>query len=122
VSLQIGDVTRVSGSLGRFWIIDETPPATPTMHEILNEVAGKHRVTVVDLRSDRKGGRIGPARMEAYFRCATETFHSYPAIGRFFRRDHTAVLYGARRHAKRNGLALGDRESVSHRRGRFIGC
>ena len=81
----------------------EAAPATPQlpMAKIAREVAYKYAVTVNDIRSERRAPYLVAARHEVFWRCKTETENSYPAIGKFFRRDHTTVIAGVRKHEAR---------------------
>lgn len=73
---------------------------------IIEEVAAKHNLAVLDLYRDCRAIPLVNARHEAFYRAATETTIPYAAIGRFLNRDHTSVLHGIRRHCKHNGLNL----------------
>ena len=79
----------------------------PSLAHLIKEVAEKYGVTVDDIRSARRTRAIMQPRLEFYYRARTETPYSYPEIGKFCgNRDHTTILTGARRHAKRTGKAL----------------
>jgi hypothetical protein len=75
---------------------------TGQLAAIIAEVAHKHRISVIEIKSRRHEHRIVLARHEAFWRCRNETFFSLPQIGRAFGGfDHTTVLNGCRRHEKR---------------------
>lgn len=70
--------------------------------EIVEEVATKHQLRVVDLCSARRGRELVWARHEAMWRLRNETNMSLPAIGRKLGgRDHTTVLHGIQKHEAR---------------------
>ena len=72
--------------------------------QILKEVAEKHGVTVKDIKSKcRKLCCIRP-RHEAAYRIRMEQGLSFPQIGRVLGfRDHTTILHGIKRYAKKLG-------------------
>lgn len=73
-----------------------------TMREIIEEVALKYGVRVIDMKSSRRTRDLVVPRQEAMYRCAKETMCSLPQIGRAFGgRDHTTVLHSVRMHEKR---------------------
>jgi len=81
-----------------------TPPRTTplTMREIIKQVAGKHRVTVNDILSERRARNVVAARHEAMWRCKMETTNSLPHIGRVFGgRDHSTVIHAVKKHEQR---------------------
>lgn len=72
---------------------------------IMHEVARKHGLTVMAIRSDSHGKKIVQARHEYFYRAVTETTASYPAIARFCGgKDHTTAMHGVRRYCWRHGL------------------
>jgi hypothetical protein len=74
----------------------------PTLQMILHQVADKHGVTVLDLKSDRRFQKIVEARWEVFYRARHETALSLPQIGRMVGgKDHTTVLHGIKQHTKR---------------------
>ncbi len=76
-----------------------------TMDEIIEEVASKHGLRPADLLGPRRTKVFVLPRHEAMYRIAAERSDlSYPRIAAYFDRDHTTVLHGVRKHAKRNGL------------------
>jgi hypothetical protein len=69
---------------------------------IQEEVAGKHGVTLMDLRSHRRNRVVCAARQEAMWRMKHETEMSFPAIAmKFGGRDHTTAMHGVEKHAER---------------------
>lgn len=86
-------------------------PRRPTVAEILDDVALKHNVSVLDIKSHRRTQPIILARHEAMWRACMETNLSLPVIGRIIGgRDHTTIIHGRNQHAKRiaNGTAMGE--------------
>lgn len=76
-----------------------------SLREIMIEVCAKHQVSVLDIMSGRRVKPIVLARQEYYYRARMETIYSYPTIGKFCGgKDHTTVIYGARKHAESYGL------------------
>lgn len=71
---------------------------------ILSEVAGKHGLTVADLRGRSRATRIVLARQEAMYRLRADLPLSCPTVARVINRDHTTVSHGAHAHAARHGL------------------
>ena len=63
-----------------------------TPRDILYEVAIKHRIHPDEITGKRRFHYIVRARIEAYQRCRRELGMSYPALGRFFNRDHSTVV------------------------------
>jgi chromosomal replication initiation ATPase DnaA len=69
---------------------------------ILHQVAHKHGVTVLDIKSPRRFQNIVNARQEAFYRARHETALSLPQIGMLMgNKDHTTVLHGVKAHTKR---------------------
>ena len=78
------------------------PTRKALARQIVQEVAAKHGVTFEEIVSMRRQQHIVDARNEVYFRLRNETTWSFPSIGRFLGdRDHSSVMCGARKHAKR---------------------
>ena len=71
--------------------------ASKTMRQIAIEELEGSSYTFNDLRSHRRYGDLCQIRHRIFWRCRNETHHSFPAIGRFFDRDHATVLYGVRK-------------------------
>lgn len=78
----------------------ETQPHR-TMREIAEDVAARHGVTVVLLRSPLRFRKLAWPRQEAMALMYAQGRYSHPQIGRYFGRDHTTVIYGVKAHAKR---------------------
>jgi chromosomal replication initiation ATPase DnaA len=77
-------------------------PRVPTITEVKVAVFNQFGVSLVDLESHRRTGRILWPRNVAIYLCHKLTRHSTPAIGRHFGdRDHTTVLYAERKVALR---------------------
>lgn len=68
---------------------------------IILDVARKHGLTVGEVLSDQRSQRVVRPRQEAMWRASKETLLSLPAIGRAFKKDHTTVMHGIRRHERR---------------------
>lgn len=84
-----------------------------TKREIAETVAAKHGLTLKELFEPTHRWRISHARQEAFALCYARRDlsrgqfdpYSLPAIGRYFRRDHTTVLWGVRAYARRQAAA-----------------
>jgi Bacterial dnaA protein helix-turn-helix len=76
-------------------------PTIEMARRILEDVSIKHRVSIVDILSERRCVNYVLARQEAMYRLKNETTWSLTRIGRFLRRDHTTCLYGIEKHAQR---------------------
>lgn len=74
------------------------------LHDILADVCSRHRISSADILSPRRFRNLVYARQEAWWLAYTQSEASYPAIGKFFNRDHTTVMFGIRRHAERIGV------------------
>lgn len=88
----------------------EAKPSNPpirqrlTMREIIDEVAIKHGLSVLDIISERRERHVVIARHEAMWRCKNETIFSFPRIGKVLGgRDHSTVIHGVKMHQKRLG-------------------
>lgn len=53
-------------------------------------------VTVISMLSDRRLQRCVRARRIAYYFARELTPHSFPLLGRLFRKDHSTILVGAK--------------------------
>jgi hypothetical protein len=73
----------------------------PSMMEIARQVAHAHGVKLEEMLGDRRHAYLIPARQEAMYHMVQEDRWSLPHIGRFFGRDHTTVMWGHARHARR---------------------
>lgn len=65
---------------------------------IVAGVARKHLVSVKDVFGPSRYKEHVAARHEAFWEIKAQLLWSLPQIGRFFRRDHTTVLHGIRKH------------------------
>lgn len=73
--------------------------------DLVAEIADKHGVELADMLSPSRKRPLSYARFEC-FHALRERGKSLPQIGRMFAIDHTAVLYGIRRHEA--SIAAGD--------------
>ena len=74
----------------------------PTIKQIRNAVCAHFNVSANDLCGRRRPLHIVVPRHVAYYLCGTLTLKSWPEIGRRLGgRDHTTVLYGVRKIARR---------------------
>jgi chromosomal replication initiation ATPase DnaA len=70
--------------------------------QLIAEVAARRGLTVLDLKSERRGGGVAAVRHEVMWRLRSATALSLPAIGRALGGfSHTTVLRGVRRHQAR---------------------
>lgn len=75
---------------------DAQPLEFRTVNEIQRAVAKFYKMTVLDIKSDRRSGAL--ARHVAIYLCRELTPFSLPRLGHFFGgRDHSTVLYACRR-------------------------
>lgn len=81
-------------------------PVSPG-NAIIQQVANKHRVTVIQIMSKRRTKYIVLARHEAIWRISTELAWSSPQIAAVFDMDHSSVLHAIRTHEERRGEAVG---------------
>lgn len=68
---------------------------------LLTEIAKKHRVSRRDILSPARRRSIAWPRQELYAR-ALDAKISSADVGRMIGRDHATVLFGAKRHRKRD--------------------
>lgn len=78
--------------------------ARRTGHQILREVAERHRIPIDRLIGPSKLQRIVHIRFEAMYLIRQETDLSFPNIGRIFGLHHTTIMNGCRRWAEMIGL------------------
>lgn len=71
------------------------------MAAICERVASANRVGVKNILKPGRARDTVKIRYEAMWRCRNELGASYPAIGKYFGCDHSTVIYGVRKHAKR---------------------
>ncbi len=75
------------------------------VRRIQTEVCKAHKVSLAEMLSQRRARKLIQARHEAMWRVHHETTLSLPAIGRYFDRDHTSVLYAVRKKCcERDGI------------------
>ncbi len=73
-------------------------PALPSVAEIIKATAMRHRITVGALLGRGRTRPVVAARHEAITLAhAARPDFSMPALGRIFRRDHTAILHALRK-------------------------
>jgi len=78
------------------------PTSRAKAREILQEVADRTGFTIEELVSMRRHQPLCDARNELYYRLKDETTWSYPRIGKFLGdRDHSTIISGAKKHARR---------------------
>lgn len=72
---------------------------------VLREVCEAHGVRFVDLTGPSRVKHLTAARHEACYRLRDEVGLSWPRIGTILGgRDHSTIIYGARKHAQTHGL------------------
>lgn len=81
-----------------------------TLRVIMIEVAQKHGLTPRDLVSTDRSAKLVLARHEYFYRALSETTKAAPQIAALVAREHSTALYGAARHALRNGLEIPRRD------------
>lgn len=69
------------------------PPANDTADAIARGVCKRHRLTKDQLFGSCREPRFVLARREAYYLCHVKLGMSKVSIGRFFKKDHSTVLY-----------------------------
>lgn len=85
------------------------PVAAPRdqISDILSDVAARHRTTVDLIKGDCRYSEVVRARQEVMYRLRgllrPDGSHrlSLPRIGQILNRDHTTVIHGMKRHARR---------------------
>jgi chromosomal replication initiation ATPase DnaA len=90
---------RLSAGPSKKTIIPRPRLMTPG-ERILLETAEKHKVSIVEIRSQKKTRRIIIARWECIYRLKVELKLPLATIGRFMKRDHTTVLHAIREYEK----------------------
>lgn len=77
-------------------------PEKRTMACIMREVALKHGLSLLQMRTKRRTRVVVLARHEAMYRCHHETTQTLPQIARFFGGfDHSSVMHAIAAHAER---------------------
>jgi hypothetical protein len=85
------------------WSLAQRRGDPPTIHLIALETAVRAGVDLAELRSESRRRSLTAIRYSAYYKAADQTF-STPAIGDYFMRHHTSILYGIWKHARLFGL------------------
>ncbi len=73
------------------------PPRSSSLHQVIALVAEASGIPRRELLSSRRTKRTVEVRQAAMWLARQTSLHSYPAIGRVFRRDHTTVMHGVSR-------------------------
>ncbi|PHR57914.1 MAG: hypothetical protein COA43_11085 [Robiginitomaculum sp.] len=69
-----------------------------TAQQIMREVSTKHFISIPKMKSPSRVQDVCRARGEAICRIRKELGKSYPWIGAYFNRDHTAIMYVIKKH------------------------
>jgi len=102
IEVQAASITRLWEALEAQKEILSRVATPERLNIIITEVSKKHGFEPLDIIGPRQQAPLVRARQEAYWRCVKETKLSYPAIGRAFgNRDHTTIMWGAKRHEAR---------------------
>lgn len=92
--------------------------------KIMTEVANVAGLQLVDLFAVTRAKAVTTARAEYFYRALRETPASSVEIGKSCGRDHSTVLYGAAKHALKNGLPVPRGQSVNcatrYSEGRYV--
>ena len=72
-----------------------------SLHEILREVARKHKCSVREMKSTRRNHYLVYARHEYAWRAQRETMCSLTQIAGVLGQDHTSIVNGIKRHQER---------------------
>lgn len=104
-------VARLSGRAAAEQIESRAPaliaPAIRRMADIAAEVATENLLSLAEIRSRAKMNAVARPRQEAMLRMI-EAGYSTTQIGRFFGRDHSTVVHGAKvAQARREAVANG---------------
>ncbi len=78
---------------------DAPPVAKFGVREIQLAVCDVWGISELELIGNNRLHAIVTPRHVAFALCAKHTLHSYPTLGRSFRRDHTSILHGVRKMA-----------------------
>jgi chromosomal replication initiator protein len=78
-----------------------TMAAPARVRAVVERVAADRKVPLADLLGRSRRTAATEARQAAYAAVREATGASYPMIGRWFGRDHSTVLTGARAHYER---------------------
>lgn len=88
------------------------------MRELLPVVAEYYNVTVQDMMGHSRQVKYAKPRMVFYWMCRLKLEKTFPEIGRFMNRDHTTILYGARRCREEKWLSLEDADELFEKVGK----
>jgi chromosomal replication initiation ATPase DnaA len=107
----MADRERVAAIVAKFKSFVVTGDCRLSTRQILDEVSAKHGFSVDDITGPSRVHPLVVARQEAMYRLVTERPHmSYQDVGRKIgARDHSTIVYGARKHARFHGLPLPNR-------------
>ena len=78
----------------------------PAWKILAKKVCAEHGVDFDEVCSDRRFLNLVLIRQEIFYRIRVELGMSYPEIGKRFNRDHSTIIHGVRRHAKRFNLEV----------------
>lgn len=74
------------------------------VQEIVRDTCRKHGVPIYDLMSPDQTRKVAMARREAMYRVkAAKPMTPATRLGRWFRRDHTTVIYALARYQQEHG-------------------
>jgi hypothetical protein len=78
----------------------------PAWRILAKQICDEHGADFDEVCGDRRYQHLVLIRQEIFYRIRVELGMSYPEIGKRFNRDHTTILHGVRRHAKRFNLEV----------------
>jgi hypothetical protein len=84
---------------GWFWLMDPVDLEQRKVKHVLRAVCSFYRVSIDEIKSDRRYNRIARPRQVAAYLARTLTTASWGQIGKVLRRDHTTVMYACRKLA-----------------------
>lgn len=64
-----------------------------TFDGIVDEVASYYNISTKEIKSSSRSAKVSEARQVAIYLCRELTKQSFPAIGEFFEKKHTTILY-----------------------------
>lgn len=76
---------------------EDQPTLVPFIIDVMRVVARRYRLSVLDLKSERRKAHVVRPRQLGMYVAYKVTMHSTPRIGRAFHRDHTTVLHAIRK-------------------------
>ncbi len=89
---------------------------------ISDRVARIYRVNPAELFSERRPRHVAAARQLATYLCRKMVRASYPAIGRYFGRDHSTVIHAVNTIEERMARDTGFRQFVEKLEGQITGA